>query len=877
MSVGQAAASYAQEIWLAQRTRRLREFGDRYSPNEGWETFALIFAAVGLAIWTVGYADWVETPGLMGIVIWSSVSGLALGKVRWPWPVTLLIGLLFGLFVVAWQATSFAPGLPLPDQLSDLAQRFAAFYEAASTGGISTDLMPFAALLLTGAWLLGFLGAWFLFRFGNIWVGLVAAGVAILTNLSFLPDYFAAKFGPISISMELVFLLFMFVAMLLVARRTLMERHEDWRLANIGVLARGGGVALRTIAGLSVAVLLLSALLPLKVYVNSVAVNLWNVGRSPIEGMEDEFARLFSGIVSHRDVAGRFFGKTLPFQGKISFGGDVVIWANSERPAYWVSRTYSKYTSLGWIAGDTQSQTVGPDSLPPPPQEALRRIPLFQSLQLTFSTKDMLHGGNIDWVSRDATVETLAPLKFTINLNDKASWAELPAELRTLASDLNDQLNAVPRPASVESHAAKMLPPDMRLIEVHPKTQNAVRFDRVVVERKSPTVPDVTAWRFTEPLEENGNYVMRALVSDATYAELGRAGIAYSGFIKDHYLQIPSTLPERVRELAADITEDAASPLDKALALQDWLRGPELTYSQDIDKPPSDEDAVDNFLFETKTGYSDYYASSMAVMLRSVGVPARLAAGYAPGEAQSDTRRRAVRDSDSHGWVQVYFPGYGWIDFEPTPAWPLPERGPAPQAAPAEATEQVEEEPVDLGGLSTTEDVQECFNDAETAEEEEECLTAAGLLDLDEDFGDLGDIGASTSLLRLLAPLLGLFAILAATWILGWALWTRGLGKATPAERAYIKLSRLGALAGLRRPAHHTPLEYARWLGSAIPTIAVGTQSVAWSFATGRYGDPEISQQSTEDLESAWRSIRGGLLARVARRLVPVGRASATP
>ena len=122
---------------------------------------------------------------------------------------------------------------------------------------------------------------------------------------------------------------------------------------------------------------------------------------------------------------------------------------------------------------------------------------------------------------------------------------------------------------------------------------------------------------------------MRSFVSIATNEDLKAVRAQYSGFITDHYLQLPSDLPQRVRDLAHHLTEDAKTPFDKALAIQDYLRGPTFEYSQDIGKPPIGSDGTDYFLFESRKGYSDYYASAMAVMLR--------------GGRRADTARGRVR------------------------------------------------------------------------------------------------------------------------------------------------------------------------------------------------------------------------------------------
>ena len=91
---------------------------------------------------------------------------------------------------------------------------------------------------------------------------------------------------------------------------------------------------------------------------------------------------------------------------------------------------------------------------------------------------------------------------------------------------------------------------------------------------------------------------MTSYVSLATDEDLRGAATDYGSFITDHYLQLPASLPERVRDLAERLTASSETPLDKAIAIQDYLRGPDFTYSQDIETPPSDQDGVDWFLFE---------------------------------------------------------------------------------------------------------------------------------------------------------------------------------------------------------------------------------------------------------------------------------------
>jgi transglutaminase-like putative cysteine protease len=161
------------------------------------------------------------------------------------------------------------------------------------------------------------------------------------------------------------------------------------------------------------------------------------------------------------------------------------------------------------------------------------------------------------------------------------------------------------------------------------------------------------------------NYEVLSWVTDATIPQLKSAGVDYPPEIAATYLQLPAALPQRVRALADRIAAAAATPYDKAVLVQEYLRT-NMVYNLKVPPPPAGQDAVDYFLFEAPGGFCSYYASAMAVMLRAEGVPARVATGYAMGTF--DFRRAAygVPGSAAHAWVEVYFPAYGWVEFEPT-------------------------------------------------------------------------------------------------------------------------------------------------------------------------------------------------------------------
>ncbi len=811
----------------------------KYSPSQGWATFAILLVTLIVVADSINSAGWVESDGLTALLLWSAILGLALAKVRVPWFILIPAGLGIGLLGIVWQASRTVEGDSLVERLAETNNRLDLWWEAATTGGISTDLLPFLMMLLTLGWIAGFFSSWFIFRWNNVWVAVVLLGTAVLTNLSFLPDQFASRF-----------FIFVFLAMVLVVRMSIIQRHDRWRRLNVQFTPGTGWLTLHATIWFSIAVLILAIALPMNAYTHSTAAQVWNIGRTPVATAEDFFARLFAALPSKKDQPGRFFGRWLPFIGKISFGGEAVGWATSDYPSYWLSQTYNKYTSKGWEATASEPLEIGPDTLPPPQGDMLKRVPKSQVLQLGFASDKFLTGGGYDWVNLEGTAESLEPMKFDIHLEDNSLDETMPADIRELAENLRaDSIGLTP--LAVQTLASQLAPDDLILVEV--LTDDSDDAEWVVFQRKAPTTPDLVAWGFKESTEENEAYRMTSLVSVATDDDLRGASTEYDNFLTDHYLQVPETLPDRVRDLADRLTAGSDNPLDKTLAIQNYLRGPEFTYSLDIEAPPPEADGVDWFLFDSKVGYSDYFGSSMAVMLRSVGVPTRMAAGYAPGELNEDGQR-VIRDSDSHGWVQVYFPGYGWIDFEPTPNWPTHDRSPRVSRF--------------AGGL------------ADPIQDDPEAL----MLDMESDpftEGLFDDGVGSLSTGKLLVDRYGnyvmwaliVIASIIALWLLGYLAWNFGLGPLGPEARLYAKLTRLGWLGGIGRRPNQTPMEYAAQIGRLVPSAHDGATLIAWAYSSVRYGSAEDDDERQAAISETWKSIRLSMVRRIFGRFSAGARA----
>ncbi|HFC11586.1 MAG TPA: transglutaminase domain-containing protein [Anaerolineae bacterium] len=175
----------------------------------------------------------------------------------------------------------------------------------------------------------------------------------------------------------------------------------------------------------------------------------------------------------------------------------------------------------------------------------------------------------------------------------------------------------------------------------------------------------ISATRSRYLLQLNDNYKITSQLSVANQTELRGASVNYSADIRQQYLAVPPEISERTRSLAADLTAPYDNPYDKALVVQNYLRNA-ITYNDQIDAPPPGTEPIDYFLFETRQGYCNYYASAFAMMLRTQGIPTRLSRGFAAGEYNEDDKLYRVRARDAHTWPEVYFPEYGWIQFEPT-------------------------------------------------------------------------------------------------------------------------------------------------------------------------------------------------------------------
>ncbi|WP_254537067.1 DUF3488 and transglutaminase-like domain-containing protein [Halomarina litorea] len=168
------------------------------------------------------------------------------------------------------------------------------------------------------------------------------------------------------------------------------------------------------------------------------------------------------------------------------------------------------------------------------------------------------------------------------------------------------------------------------------------------------------------PMAEGDEYEVLSRVSNARPAQLREAGDDYSAIDVERYTQLPSSTPDQLGEYTGQLTANADNAYDVARIVEVHLEE-EKEYSLDVNRPSGD--IASSFLFEMEAGYCTYFATTMVSMLRSQGIPSRVAVGYTPGQ-QVGANEWVVRGLNAHMWVEVYFPGHGWQQFDPTPAGP---------------------------------------------------------------------------------------------------------------------------------------------------------------------------------------------------------------
>ncbi|MDQ4036711.1 MAG: DUF3488 and transglutaminase-like domain-containing protein [Chloroflexota bacterium] len=358
------------------------------------------------------------------------------------------------------------------------------------------------------------------------------------------------------------------------------------------------------------------------------------------------------------------------------------------------------------------------------------------------------------------------------------------------------------------------------------------------------------------PIGPDEGYQVSVALTEANEAQLATAGTDYPDVVRDLYLD-DSAVTGRVRELALRVVGDAADPYHQAKALADYLRrDATFSYRTEVAVPENGQDLVEFFLFDpaiNRSGFCQHYASAMVMMARSLGLPARVAAGFAPGERQ-EPGTFLVRESDAHAWAEVYFPGYGWQIFEATksidPRFFRPTGDPSTVAPPRTGVDPLR----DFENLDPA--LRRNVNALPSVD-----FIDGGFDATRPDAAADGESSRTGNALVIGALVLGAAAFF---WLRMRNLQRRW--RLLPAgDRAWQRLTLAADRAGVGPQPSETIYEYTGWLEEQLPSHVEPIRTVADGKVWQAYSGRRMTTAASHRLEDAWARLRLPLVWLAAR------------
>ena len=831
----------------------------RRSPAEGWVSVALHAALLVVMASAIGKVEQGERLAvLIPLALGGGAIGLTLAKTRTFDLFAHMTAFVFGVAAaVGVTAVRFGDvGGGWRTSLDRLETRAERLYRSLEQSKPLEDELLVAVIGIT-IWLVAYSSAWMLYR--RRWLGpsVMLPGVVILTSLGLDRD---AGSAPI--------FAYLVVAMVLAARHFAFRRQQDWRRARIAAppaLPRrflASGVVVSAVA------VALGIVLPVQApdrVMNSVsdrADQTW-------QELARQWNRLSIGG-GGGDQVGTYpeFPDSFEIGAPIDLPHDPVAILTADRPSYLALRRYNVYDGHTWSTDVDSTFRLPTDGdkvhatratfVPNQPVTLSSAVMDDREPETGLLTVLRQKGGLIFTIDThsQSSVPTTVLLGWrklddvTIRV-DSVDAASVPVDLFSLLALLQqatfqpdpgggEPTVAQPELAAAIGGARETLRADypletrIELVEGHTVLR---------VTGRLPNYDDIEAVFADDPNQVSGQYIVYGLRSLAEPADLRIASNDYPQYVNDRYLQLPDTVTARTRQLARKVVDDAGAdnPFDQAMALQEYLRAT-YPYVLNSPTPAKDRDFVDDFLFETRQGRCEHYATAMVVMLRTLGVPARLVSGYHRGDPDPSANGFVYREDQAHTWVEAFFPGYGWIPFEPTPSEnafaygsdqdqqtpavePTPPPTPTPEPQP---TPTVEPSPSPVAAP------------VQTGGNDDPLYRRA----LDR----LSWLPALVALLTL-----GLAVGLAIAWL--WGL--RGL---RPAAALYARALRVGRFWGVRPDPTLTPGEFASEFARSVPVARSAIRSVAEIYTEEQYGNRQAGAVSLSNGRAAWRELRASLL-----------------
>lgn len=831
---------------------------------EGISTFLLSVAVVTCAGLSVQAAEWTRVIIPIGLVaLCAALFGAVLAKMRVPDSLAHLLSILAGTALaflsVAAQADTL--GDRLRDRFRPIGNLVLEWYVGENVP-VGTEALLVSILMGIVVWLVGYLATWTLFRRGWVVVALLLPAFLMLINLGYAPrpdSRYLAIYAALCIP--------------LISRYHLFVKQREWsrqrlsgspafasRFLGIGVLVAilATAIAWRAPASLSQA-----TFQPLVGEVSTRALD--------AQQQATDWLRQTAGQTSGEGVnsAGSFssFDNAFSVGGPLNLTDEPQALVRAEVAPYLAAQRYDDYSGRGWSSSiEDTFDSEGPDGRTFAPNMTFQagqdvilsddvtgdRVPLTAAVTPLGPSADRLLTV-ASYVTAD--VDTSVRLSWTRLDNEPFSLREeniasLPADLQWIASLL---LQADLRGESGDGGPGATDPDLQRQIEDARQQLQPLfsdlrwtaaaggRVETLFVTGQLPNYDDVEAVFGRDDVEPNVPYRVSGSASEASASDLASAGTEYPTWVTQRYLSLPDSITPRTGELTRALTASSSGPYEQARAIESYLRET-IVYDESVSAPPEDADVVDYVLFERQRGYCEYYASAMAVMLRTLGVPSRVAVGFFPGDYDEAQGQYVYLQRNAHAWVEVFFPGYGWIPFEPTSSRPM-----------------IEEGNVDVSLPSTPPPADEPFATEEIATPNPLTQDAPPPAPPHVAPADDGNGGGW------MVPA-GLAALLGGVFLAGWAMWALPLRGLSATSALYKRLTVLGRLVGLRQSPSGTPREFGRSFEQSIPQAREHVRRIVQVYEVDQFGPHRADTGMMAAASHAWLDLRRNMWRWLVRR-----------
>lgn len=555
--------------------------------------------------------NWTEYLQISYVIAFLGMAaGLALGQSQFGLRRVLLFAVLYGLFVIGWQiGLSLGPGVDWLERLLSLAARLALAGQQFVRQQPVQDPLLAIILFATLFWVMSLQAGYALTRHADVWQAILPGGLALLVIHTY--DYRPA--GPQFTTLLWAASIYFIMSLLLLARLNYLKRRQGWQARRVYFSPEVDTDILQATFIATLVLVILAWAAPLTPNVLPPARDLWMIASRPWNDARSRFGNMFTSLKVSFGVVQDNYSDSLPLGRGNALDDTPILEVDAPaQPAsgiryYWRAWTYDNYENGRWKNTFEEVQAVAPEAF-----------------DLTVPSYTAQWAGEFSFTPQVPIGLLYSP--------PHPSWISRPVSV-TYAADSEGQA-------------------------------------------------DIASFQAATTVYPGETYRVRASLSAATVSQLRTAGQNYPQWITDQYLQTPE-LTERTRALAEEIAAPYTNAYDKAEAVTQWLRN-NIDYSTTVPLPPTNRDTLDWFLFELQQGFCNYYATAEVVLLRSLGIPTRLSVGYARGEASilADALNPAnlrpgfgelpervtytARQRDAHAWPEVYFPQYGWVEFEPT-------------------------------------------------------------------------------------------------------------------------------------------------------------------------------------------------------------------